>query len=246
MPRETATRLRWAQADLAPTWVPSGLAFTGQESVSLPAVLNNSKTILQLRVYYAACFDCSRATNIRCWFRAALGASGAEPDVRLRQPGQSSVVCSYIAMRCNAHGLASPNLMSGFHAVCFTLGTGGGNLDRCYIDGAEVSYSAQGSSYGVQSFRKSVRLDPRSIAPFTASGFNGTYYRFATWPFELTPAQIAAVSQIGESRDCFARRGETPASPPRRIRSLLWSRLAYLWAGACCTCIAERGRRILR
>ena len=29
---------------LTPSWVPSGLAFTGQESVSLPAALNNSKT----------------------------------------------------------------------------------------------------------------------------------------------------------------------------------------------------------
>ena len=143
-------------------------------------------------------------------------------------------------------GLAVTNLMSGFHAVCFTLGTGGGDLNRAYIDGVEVSYSAQGASYGVQS-SGNLFLGSAGVAPFAASGFNGTYYRFATWPFELTPTQIAAVSGSGRAEIALRGVATAPVSPPEAYPQLIvGNRLAYLWAGAGCTCNADTGRRILR
>ena len=105
--------------------------------------------------------------------------------------------------------MASADFTSGYHAVCFTLGGGGGDLNQAYVDGVEVSYTAQGSSYGAQS-SGNLFLGASGISPFVNSGLNGTYYRFATWPTKLTAMQVAAVSAAGTAE--IAARG-IPTAP---------------------------------
>jgi hypothetical protein len=203
---------------LAPSWVPGGLAFTGQESVSLPAALNNSKTFCNF-VYMTPITSTIPANQYPVLVSSSMGASGLNLMYDYDSLGSSPSYAPYIYAG-NAQGLQSPNLMSGFHAVCFTLGSGGGDLNRAYIDGLEVSYTGQGSSYGVQS-SGNLFLGSAGVAPFGASGFNGTFYRFATWPFELTPAQIAAVSGAGRAEIAARGVATTPVSPPEAYPQLI-------------------------
>ena len=197
---------------LAPSWVPSGLAFAGQESVSLPAALNNSKTFCNF-VYITPITSSIPTNQYPVLVSSSLGAPGLNLMYAYNSLGNTPLYAPYIYAG-NTQGLQSSNLMSGFHAVCFTLGAGGGDLNRAYIDGVEVNYSGQGSSYGVQS-SGNLFLGSAGVAPFGNSGFVGTYYRFATWPFELTPTQIAAVSGAGRAEIATRGVATTPVSPPQ-------------------------------
>ena len=175
---------------LAPVWVTNGLAFTGQESVSLPAELNTSKTLCN-GVYLTPLSTVIPTNQYAILISSSLGAAGA--NMMYAKNGNAFPSFALNIAPGSGARTQSNTLISGFHVACFVLGTGGGNFDHLYVDGQEVTYSTLGSSYGLQT-SGNYFLGSSNTSFWTASGLNGTYYRFAAWPVQLTAAQIQAVS----------------------------------------------------
>ena len=220
---------------LAPAWVMNGLAFTYLQSVSLPSALNSSKTLCS-SVYMTPVSLTVPPNQYPSLITSSLGAAGLNL-LYVKAPNyQPSFAPSITAGGANT--TLTLNLTSGYHDMCYVLGTGGGNLDHVYIDGQEVTYTAQGSSFGYQS-SGNLLLGTSGVAPFTASGFNGTYYRFVTYSTQLTAAQVAAVSVAMRSE--VASRGVAVTPSPAAVvapqliavRGLdhLWTRVEFAGAG---------------
>jgi trimeric autotransporter adhesin len=201
----------------APTWVQGGLSFSGIQNVALPSALNNSKTLCS----FAYMTPLTLTVNYPVLVSSSLGGSGVNLmyDYNSNVDTANPTFAPYIYAG-GTGALASPNFMSGFHSVCFTLGTGGGDLNRAYIDGVEVSYTVQGSSYGAQS-SGNLYLGSSGVAPFTTSGFTGTFYRFVTWASELTPSQIAAVSKAGIAEIAARGVATVPVGSPQIAPQLI-------------------------
>jgi lysophospholipase L1-like esterase len=67
-------------------------------------------------------------------------------------------------------------------------------MDHIYIDGVELaSYASQGSSAGAQT-SGNFYLGSSNVSLWSSSGFNGTYFRFRTYPTQLASSDVALVS----------------------------------------------------
>jgi len=193
----------------APTWTTTGLHFSGQEQVALPASLNASKTFFfglymdPVPTYLGNQYPMLAASS--------LGASGLNlmydqaKDNTFVSPGGIAVLAPSIFVN-GGISTAVENLVSGFHVLTYVLGTPGVSQDHFYIDGVEpVSYAQQSASDGSQT-SGNLFLGSSNLGPFTQSGFNGTMYRFAALPVNtLSAAQIQAIS--GQIRADVASRG---------------------------------------
>ena len=204
---------------LAPVWVPNGLAFTGQESVALPAALNNSKTLCN-GVYLTPLSTVIPTNGYPILISSSLGAAGA--NMMYAKNGQAIPSFALNIAPGSGTRTQSNTLISGFHVACFVLGTGSGNYDHLYVDGMEVTYSTLGASYGLQTSGNYL-LGSSNTSYWTTSGLNGTYYRFAAWPVQLTAEQVLAVSLSMQAE--IAARGVpvTPATIPLAGPQLLAS-----------------------
>jgi lysophospholipase L1-like esterase len=178
---------------LAPTWTLTGLAFTQQQRVTLPTAVNAAKTIF-VGVYMNPLTTTTGPPNFYpVLVSSSLGGGGV--NLMYAKNGWGNVYSFAPDIYAgNAHTTQSPNLMSGFHVLCYILGTGSGNIDHVYIDGAEISYTAQGASFGLQS-SGNYMLGSSSTGPFTTSGLEGTYYRFLGYGFQMSSAAVQATSQ---------------------------------------------------
>ncbi len=192
---------------LAPSWVTNGLAFTTLQNVSLPAALNNSKTMCS-GVYMTPLSTVAPANIYPAVVTSTLGTGGVNLMYNLN--GYGAVFAMSISSG-GANRTTTANLVSGFHVLCYVLGTGGADADQLYIDGQTANYTAQGASYGYQSSGNYL-LGSSGVSAWNNSGFNGTYYRFVAWPVELNPVQIAAVS--GSIQQEIASRGVAVAPVP--------------------------------
>jgi lysophospholipase L1-like esterase len=186
----------------APTWAANGLAFTPLNNVSLPAALNNSKTMCS-GVYMTPMSTIVQQNTYAAFVTSTLGTGGVNLMYNLNGAGYAGVFAPAIASG-NSNRTTGGGLVSGFHVMCYSLGSGSGDLDRLYIDGQETFYNAQSSSYGYQS-SGSYLLGSSGISAWNGSGFGGTFYRFVAWPVELNSQQIAMVS--GSIRGEIALRG---------------------------------------
>jgi lysophospholipase L1-like esterase len=178
---------------LAPTWTLAGLAFTHQQSVSLPSAVNAAKTIF-LGLYINPLTNTTEPENIYpVLLSSSLGGGGINLLYAKDGLGGKYSYAPEIYAG-NAHTTQSPNLMSGFHVLCFVLGTGGGNVDHLYIDGVEVSYTAEGASFGLQSSGNYL-LGSSNINPFDGSGLEGIYYRFLGYGFQMASTAVQSTSR---------------------------------------------------
>jgi lysophospholipase L1-like esterase len=192
----------------APTWKLTGLAFTQQQTVSLPSAVNAAKTIF-MAVYINPITTTTGPGNFYpVLMSSSIGGSGINLMYAKYGLGNKYTYAPDIYAG-NAHTTQSPTLMSGFHVLCFVLGAGGGDLDHLYIDGAEISYTAQGSSFGLQS-SGNYMLGSSNLGPFTNSGLEGTYYRFLGYGFPMAATAVQATSQAIQAE--VAGRG-VPVTP---------------------------------
>jgi trimeric autotransporter adhesin len=204
---------------LAPSWTPTGLAFSGQQQVVLPSSLNTAKTFF-FGVYLNPLTNASSlatGNQFPALLTSSLGVSGLNllyVDFENGGPEGNMAIFAPTIFANNSFPTAAPNLISGFHVLAFALGTGSGSVDHIYLDGAEVaSYVAQGSAYGSQT-SGNLFLGSSDIATFTGSGLNGTMYRFVAMPGNtLSAAQVQAIS--GQIRAEIAGRGVDVA--PRAV-----------------------------
>lgn len=206
----------------APTWVTNGLWFsagtnTGQ-NVQLPSALNSAKT------WCFASYTDTAATsgsfvgpNFQYTFftTSSLGKAGIllAQTIEIPNVGGYQSVATYAPGVWSNGGIPTGTnaLISGFHTVCYTLGTGGGDVDRIYIDGKEsTSYTGQGSSAGFQTSGNIYLGGIQGTSLGDNVGFAGTMYRATVFSAELTPTQIGFIS--GQMQSEVGNRG-VPITP---------------------------------
>ena len=199
----------------APAWTATGLAFSGQEQVALPAALNGTET------FFVAAYinPLSRGTQAVNTYPMFAGSSTGTAGLNLlyAQTGQGVFVASgggaYVPSiyANNATTTSGSTPISGFHVFAFVLGTGSGSVDHLYIDGVEQpGYDRQGSSAGIQS-SGNLFLGSSNVSPFNTSGFLGTMYRLRTYPVNtMTASQIQQIT--GSIRNDVQSRG-VPVTP---------------------------------
>jgi lysophospholipase L1-like esterase len=194
---------------LAPTWTATGLNFSGQQQVALPAALNGTQTFF-FAVYINPLSSGPQPNN--SYPMLAGGSTGAS-GLNLMY-GRNIGGVYYGSAGPYAPGIfAAGNPMtsgttpiSGFHVLAYVLGTGAGSVDHLYVDGVEQpSYDRQNSSAGIQT-SGNLFLGSSNTDVFTSSGFLGTMYRVITYPANtLTTSQIQSVS--GSIRNDAQSRG---------------------------------------
>jgi lysophospholipase L1-like esterase len=200
---------------LAPTWTATGLNFSGQQQVALPAALNGTETFF-IAVYINPITSGVQQVNA---FPMLVGSSlgGAGLNLMYTQTnngaalGSGGFVPSIYAINNFLTGGTTP--ISGFHVLTYVLGTGSGNLDHLYIDGVEQpAYDKQyAGGSATRQTSGNLFLGSSGVAPFTASGFLGSMYRLRTYPVNtLTASQIQLIS--GAMRNDVASRG-VPVTP---------------------------------
>jgi len=182
---------------LAPTWTGTGLAFSGQEQVALPAALNGTQTFF-MAVYINPITAGTQAAN---QYPILVGSSlgGAALNLMYLQTMNGNFMS--VGVAGNAPGIYVNGVTSGgsipiagFHVLTWVLGTSGTSVDHLYIDGVETAYDTQGASAGNQ-MSGNLFLGSSNVSPFTSSGFNGTMYRVRTYAVNtLTAAQIQQIS----------------------------------------------------
>jgi lysophospholipase L1-like esterase len=199
----------------APVWTRNGLAFSATQGVSLPSALNGTQT------FFAAVYinPLTGGQQIHEQYPVLVTSSNGLTGVNLMislKLGATFYPLAY-APSILANGAVTTtatNVMSGFHVLAYVLGTGAGSVDHFYVDGVEVgSYSAQGASANSQS-SGNLYLGSSNAGPWSQGGFNGTMYRFRTYPSALSAADVQTVSQA--IRADAASRGVpvTPAPQP--------------------------------
>jgi lysophospholipase L1-like esterase len=174
-----------------PTWTGNGLSFAAGSNVALPAALNTEKTF-----YYAVSITpISSGTQPTNTYPTIMSSStgGTGFNIVLQLPaeissGQSDHTYT-TTIYPNALSTASLNTLSGFEVLTVVCGTGSGNLDHIYLNGVEVSYSAQSSNCGQQT-SGNLYLGPAQVSPWTAGYFPGTFYGFGASSSQHTVAQI--------------------------------------------------------
>jgi lysophospholipase L1-like esterase len=174
-----------------PTWTGNGLAFTAGSNVALPAALNGEKTFYYM-VYVNPITTGTQPNNVYPTIMSS-STGGTGFNVVLQLPGEISNGQSdhtyTTTLYPNAVSTASLNTLSGFEVLTIVCGTGSGSLDHIYIDGVEVSYSAQASNCGAQT-SGNLYLGPAQVSPWTAGYFPGTFYGFGASSTQHTAAQV--------------------------------------------------------
>ncbi|WP_035347238.1 GDSL-type esterase/lipase family protein [Edaphobacter aggregans] len=197
----------------APAWTSTGLKFATSQGVSLPAALNNTRTFF-MAVYINPLTAGSQPSNgFPVMVSSSQGGNGFNYMYELFDGG--NVIQHAYSPRLyinNSPRTSVGNVISGFHVLAVTLGTGGGSLDHIYIDGAEVpSYTMQGASAGAQT-TGNLFLGSSNISPWTGSGLNGIFYRLRTYPTELAASDVQTISTA--IRNEVAIRGVMVTSQP--------------------------------
>jgi trimeric autotransporter adhesin len=182
---------------LAPAWTGTGLAFTGQEQVALPAALNGTLTFF-MAVYINPITGGNQPSNqYPMLVGSSLGANALNLTYLQTYGGiflDSAEAGNAPGVFANGVKTASAIGTAGFHVFTWVLGTGGASLDHLYMDGAELPYDVQASSAGSQP-SGNLFLGSSNVAPFMSSGFIGTMYRVRTYAVNtLTAAQIQQIS----------------------------------------------------
>jgi lysophospholipase L1-like esterase len=201
---------------LAPTWTATGMAFSGQQQVALPASLNGTQTFF-IAAYINPLSSGTQPTNAFPMFvGSSMGGTGL--NLLYAQSLNGLVLAQDIGGFAPSI-FADGNLLtggvtptSGFHVFTYVLGTGSGNLDHLYIDGVEQpSYDKQFASAGLQT-SGNLFLGSSGVSPFTASGLQGAMYRVRTYPVNtLTASQIQLIS--GSIRSEVQSRGVAVTTP---------------------------------
>jgi lysophospholipase L1-like esterase len=180
----------------APVWVQNGLSFTSAspyQGVALPATLNDAKT-LEFAVYINP-FPASNGQALSNLYPLFLASSLGGGGVNLLYAGPGAGAYTPGIYAGNASRVTMNQMISGFHIVTYVLGTGSGNLDHVYIDGVEYPYTAQSSSFGLQS-GGNYFLSSGGVSPYAQSGLLGTMYRARFFSTQLTPAQVLSDSLV--------------------------------------------------
>jgi len=184
---------------LAPTWSSTGLNFSGQQQVILPASLNGANTFI-FGVYLQPLTTVQPANSFPMLMGSSLSGSGlnilydkAEGAI----PDQDTYILAPTIAGPGSNDVftAAENLVSGFHVLTYVLGsTSSGVRDAIYIDGTRARASFNFFSSGLQTSGNLI-LGSSNVGIYGTSGLNGTMYRFVALPgATLTDAQIFQIS----------------------------------------------------
>jgi trimeric autotransporter adhesin len=186
---------------LAPTWNSSGLSFTGQQQVILPASLNSSNTFV-FGVYLQPLNTVQPADSFPMLLGSSVSGSGlnllydAATDAGTLD--QNTYVLAPTIYGSGAGVFTNTkNLVSGFHVLTYVLGSSSNNQrDAIYIDGSRATIGAFNFfSSGLQTSGNLI-LGSSNVGIFGTSGLNGTMYRFAAFPgANMTDDQILQISR---------------------------------------------------
>ncbi len=201
-----------ASGSQAPTWTGQGLAFQPGQGVSLPAALNVAKTFV-IETYLNPIANTGPSDNYPALVTSSLGQNGVNLLTDYAT-GTNGYVGKYAYAPSiyggSAQRTAVPNLVSGFHVLAYTLGSGNTDVDHIYIDGVEAgSYAVQVASGGLQT-SGNLFFGSSNVGPWVGSGIFGTAYRMRVYSTELAAADVATVTQAMYSE--AALRG-IPTSP---------------------------------
>ncbi|HEY0264189.1 MAG TPA: GDSL-type esterase/lipase family protein [Granulicella sp.] len=178
-----------------PAWTTAGLSFIPKQGVSLPTALNGTQTFFVALYINPLSAGPQPYTNTYSpVISSSLGSNGFSLLTAL------DVTSSYLpnafapSLFVNgAHATSSQTLLSGFHVLAVTLGSGSAK-DHLYIDGVEVgSYIRQTTSASAQT-SGNLYLGSSGINPWDASGLYGTVYRMRTYATALPSATVQMVS----------------------------------------------------
>ena len=186
---------------LAPTWTATGLNFTGQQQVSLPASLNGANTFI-FGVYLQPLTTVQPVDSFPMLLGSSLPGSGLNLLYDHSTDAGVLDVESYIlspTIYGSGVGVFTgiQNLVSGFHVLTYTLAaSASGQADHIYIDGVRGTATRFNfTSAGLQTSGNLI-LGSSNVGIFETSGLNGTMYRFAALPGNnLTDDQIMQISQ---------------------------------------------------
>lgn len=185
----------------APTWTSTGLSFSGlsgsSQGVSLPAVLNTTKSFVFVTATRNLSAGLQSAPQNEVLLTNSTGAGGliiwdAADENKAQYLASSPFITDYAPV-----ATWGTNLTNGFHCKAVTLGSGGSDLDRIFIDGNEPVYGARGASAGIQ---KTGNFFIGSYGTGLNGNAAGTFYRAAFYSDELSAAQIqsACASMVSE------------------------------------------------
>ncbi len=208
---------------LAPTWTTTGLQFSGQQGVSLPAALNTTKSFVAA-VYINPLTTGAQPGNS---YPVMVSSSGGGNGFNFMYVAGAGQTTNFMQVNgINTYGptvfggtgaitTTAPYLFSGFHVLGFVCGVSGASADHFYVDGNEVpAYGLQGASCAFQS-SGNLFLGSSNVAPWTSSGFGGTFYRFIAYTTQLTSAQMALAS--AQVRNDVSGRGVSVDPVPVRM-----------------------------
>jgi lysophospholipase L1-like esterase len=204
----------------APTWTPTGLAFSGAQNVSLPAALNTARTMIFALYLNPLTTNATHVNQLGLLLTNTLGNTALQVILDSPYPGvpNNDFVDSAWGADIFSGGsvTAGAFTVAGFHTLALSLGTCGSSLDRIFFDGQEVQYNNQGCSAGKQT-GGNLLLGGNAAVWGTSNGLPGQLYLAAFYANVLTPAQIAAASGI--VRNLVAQRGVTIAPVPAPLTS---------------------------
>ena len=200
----------------APQWTSTGLAFSPQQGVSLPAALNGTQSFF-LAVYINPILPTTSVNQYPVLVSSSTGGGGFNLMYAFSTSSGQFIQGAYAPTLYvnNQHTTEAPNLLSGFHVLGVVLGSGSGSVDRFYIDGTEVAtYTAQGSSAGAQG-SGNLYLGSSGANPWGYSGFDGTLYRLRTYPFAVGASDVKTIT--GAIRNEIALRGVATSPQPVQL-----------------------------
>lgn len=180
-----------------PQSLSTGLQFANGDSVLLPAAVNGARTFefaVNLPAFGSQYGAQGSQVNTYPALMGSSQTSGFDLLMGMIQGGPYSTRTNAVSFWVNGSSTAVPvPIPAGNHTIIVTLGTGGGDPDRVYLDGAEyAAYSAQGANAGRTTSGQFALGRFASSGVFATSGFIGTMYEFVARAGELTAAQVAA------------------------------------------------------
>jgi hypothetical protein len=180
----------------APTWTSTGLQFATSQGVSLPAALNGTQTFFLALYINPLTAGNQPGNNYPVLISSSLGGNGFNLMYEASTLDGNGLITQTYAPRLWVNNWApteAANLISGFHVLAVTLGSGG-SADHLYIDGVEVaSYIRQGVSSGQQT-SGNLFLGSSNTGPWSGSGFDGNMYRMRTYPTQLAAGDVQTIS----------------------------------------------------
>ena len=204
----------------APAWTSTGLAFTGADSVSLPAALNATQTMIFGLYIRPLSNSANHVATSSILVTNTVGNTDLQLILQSTYPGSNNndIVDSAFGANIFAGGsvTASAFTASGYHTLAVSLGTCGTSLDRIFFDGQEVAYTVQGCSAGKQTSGNLLLGGNPAVWGATA-GLPGVLYLAAFYSTVLSPDQIASASGI--IRNAVAARGAAVEPIPTPLTS---------------------------